>query len=226
MKWSSLLSVLFSTLLAAPAFAQDPDAIGLKCAQSKLRAAGKECSCVHKEWSRAVGLGELPDLSKCEEKLTSAFVKAEQRASDAGGACLAGEPVGSVLSAIAAAADKTLTQVGRGTITPAPVACDSLYSVVAYSGGNYANMRKCVKLNESDTDCLDEDTLLDFVDVLKKDFKCPACPAEEDGCFPRVSAPTLQLEMRAPGVCCMKEDATDSKKSATFQISCTLCIAG
>ncbi len=101
----------------------------------------------------------IPKRSE-EEKIATAFAYAKQRATDAGGDCIAGESVGEVINALAATADKTLTQVGRGTITPAPVACDDLPFDVAYSGGNYANMRKCVALDPSDTICMNEDTVI------------------------------------------------------------------
>jgi hypothetical protein len=217
------LLVFCVSLLAAAASAQD-DSIALKCAQSKLKAAGKGCACVHKAWTTALAHGELPDFTACNEKLVASFAKAEARAVGAGGQCWAGETAGQVAEALAAAADKTVSQVGRGTITPAPDACDDLAKQVAYAGGDYSKFPKCVDLAQGDDDCSDVNTLRKFDDVVKKDFKCPGCPSGEKGCDPYANIHSTEVEMRSNS-CCIKADAGDAKKSVTFEVRCTLCIS-
>jgi dienelactone hydrolase len=56
----------------------------VKCASAKLKATGKKCACMHQVQSVAALKGTVPDFTKCDAKLTSAFAKAE---ASAGGAC-------------------------------------------------------------------------------------------------------------------------------------------
>jgi hypothetical protein len=223
MRVSVSRSVILSTLLVSAAVAQD-DPIGQKCSQSKLKAAGKGCLCFHKEWAKSGAKGELPDFSRCEERLASALEKAETQATSAGGACFAGESSDAIIAAIAAAADKTVTQTSRGTISPPPVACDAVDKPVQYSGGNYSDYFKCVAPAAGDTDCTDEKTLFAMATVILTQFKCPDCPEGEKGCDEGIDGPSLQLEPRG-GNCCIKADATDPTKSSTFEISCGVCVS-
>lgn len=215
-------SVILAVLLCSPSFAQDLDAIELKCAQSKLKAAGKSCACIHKAWTKAAALGVLPDLSACDEKLETSFDKAEEKATADGGVCAAGESAAAVSEALAEAADKTVTQVGRGTVSPAPDACDGVFKPATYSGGNYGKLPKCINLQVGDTSCSDWNTQVKFSKVVEKDFKCPGCPEGEEGCTPD-AAPVFNLVQTQVGKCCLQTDALDSKKSVGFSIMCTVC---
>jgi hypothetical protein len=211
--------------LSIDCLAQDTDAIGIKCAQSKLKAAGKECACVHKAWNSALAKGGIPDFSACEDKVIAAFAKAEQQASAAGGICLAGESATAVTEAIVAAADKTVSQVGRGVITPAPDACDGISKLVAYAGGSYSKLPKCVTPDPGKT-CDSGSTGRKLSNAISKELKCPGCPDGEEGCDPRV--PTILPEdTEARGdACCLRSDANDASKSVEFSAKCTVCISG
>jgi hypothetical protein len=225
MKRSVLAFIACCATVLAPftaCIAQDTEAIGIKCTQSKLKAAGKACACAHKSWASAIATGELPDFSACDGKLTAAFAKAEEKAVAAGGQCLAGEPASAVVDAIAAAADKTVSQSGRGVITPAPDACDGLSKTVSYAGGSYEKMPKCVKRNPADTTCDGFDTRGDLADAIEKDFKCPTCPDGEKGCEPGSFISLGDTEERG-GKCCLKAGLNGA--SETLTISCGVCVS-
>lgn len=218
------LPLALACLLLAPAaaVAQD-DSVALGCARSKLRSSGKACACVHKEWSKVALSGETPDFSVCEEKLLTSLSKAETKAIAAGGACPLGPALSSIADAILAAGDKSVSQVGRGILTPVPDACDGISKLTKYSGGNYGKMPKCVKPAEGDEDCLLAATGRKMSRAIEKDMTCPECPEDEEGCVPRV--PTIlasDLEAR-DGLCCLK-DGGDSKESVDFSAKCTLCV--
>ena len=93
----------------------------VKCASAKLKASGKKCACMHKAQSVAVLKGTVPDFTKCDAKLASAFAKAEASAvgacptmADAESICDAvGATFGEVEADVANLGTSALSQNGR-----------------------------------------------------------------------------------------------------------------
>ena len=214
--------VFVSVLIASPTLAPAAD-VETKCMSSKLKAAGKDCACIHKELSKAVKKGLDPDFSSCEAKLADQFAKAEQKATEAGGQCPAGEPAAAVADQLAVAADRTVSQVGRGTISPLPEGCVYQFGAARYRDGNYQLVPKCAK-SDTGTGC--DSATIDKLEVaIAKDFSCPdhLCSDGEEGCEPRASLGSDDTFEKTSNFCCLKVDADDPKQSDLFSIACTLC---
>lgn len=218
-----LIPALCCLLLPVATLAQD-DPIGLKCMQTKLKSAGRGCQCVHRAWGKAIKTGELPDLSRCNDKLEEAFLKSESRATAAGGACYAGATVDAVKDSLSAATDRTLTQVGRGTFGPAPLTCDSGdHYDMTYSGGDYSSAMKCVKFQGGETTCDGPLTKAKLEEAIANDVDCPdLCTDGEEGCIPIVTVSSLNIRERT-GFCCLFRDSNDTKNSLAASVVCSTC---
>jgi hypothetical protein len=60
--------------------------VSQKCEAAKNKAIGKIATCLANERAKEVK-GNVPDYVKCYDKCSAAFIKAEQKAVDAGGSC-------------------------------------------------------------------------------------------------------------------------------------------
>ena len=96
--------------LSQPAQAGDP---AVACESSKLKAQGKYSACLKKADATAVKKGLVAaDYTKCVEKITSAYTKAETKAA---GACPSDSDLPTVLQILDAAMTDTTTGTGGGT---------------------------------------------------------------------------------------------------------------
>ena len=95
--------------LSQPAQAGDP---GVACESSKLKAQGKYSACLKKADATAVKKGVAADYTKCIEKITSAYTKAETKAA---GACPRQGDVADVIQILDAARADTSTGTAGGT---------------------------------------------------------------------------------------------------------------
>ena len=85
---------------------------GVGCESSKLKAQGKYSACLKKADATAVKKGVAADYTKCIEKITSAYTKAETKAA---GACPSDSDLPTVLQILDAAMTDTTTGTGGGT---------------------------------------------------------------------------------------------------------------
>ena len=86
---------------------------GVGCESSKLKAQGKYSACLKKADATAVKKGLVAaDYTKCVEKITSAYTKAETKAA---GACPSDSDLPTVLQILDAAMTDTTTGTGGGT---------------------------------------------------------------------------------------------------------------
>ncbi len=89
-----------AAVLAWTAAADAASSAALKCQATKLKAAGKACDCRHGTAAKALTSSTTPDFTKCADKLSAAFAKAEAK-----GGCPAtgeGTTVGGRLTALVA----------------------------------------------------------------------------------------------------------------------------
>ena len=95
--------------LSQPAQAGDP---AVACESSKLKAQGKYSACLKKADATAVKKGVAADYTKCVEKITSSYTKAETKAV---GACPSQGDVAEVIQILDAARADTSTGTAGGT---------------------------------------------------------------------------------------------------------------
>lgn len=120
--------VLIASVLIPLAGAQEADPIALSCVGDKLKAAGKQCACLHKEWRSAAMHATVPDFAKCDAKFEAGITKAIAKAQAKGGACPTDADALSLGPVIAGAADTVVKLVALKP--PVGVACDDVNQTV------------------------------------------------------------------------------------------------
>ena len=138
------LAVAAGLILCGPSQPASAADAGTTCESSKLKAQGKYSACLKKADATAVKKGVAADYTKCIEKITSAYTKAETKAA---GACPSDSDLPTVLQILDAAMTDTTTGTGGGTyvvcgdgVIGGDESCDG---TALGSGGTAAN---CVTL--------------------------------------------------------------------------------